>query len=57
MRAAFARTAYANHELLPSKKQIRGVLGIMAALALWQISVWIIALPAYFYPAPADVVA
>ncbi len=57
MRAALARTTYADREFLPSKKQIRGVLGIMAVLALWQISVWIIALPAYFYPAPADVVA
>ena len=35
--------------------QLRGMLGIPVVLALWQVSVWIIALPAYFYPAPADV--
>ena len=35
--------------------QLRGMLGILIVLALWQVSVWIIALPAYFYPGPADV--
>lgn len=37
--------------------QWRGMLGILVVLAMWQLSVWIIALPAYFYPAPVDVAA
>lgn len=37
--------------------QLRGVIGLLAVLAAWQVSVWIIALPAYFYPSPADVVS
>ena len=41
----------------PTTAQVRGLLGIFVVLVLWQISVWIIALPAYFYPAPRDVAA
>ncbi|WP_323765709.1 ABC transporter permease [Marinovum sp.] len=42
---------------LPGRAQRRGALGILVVLALWQISVWLIDLPAYFYPAPTDVFA
>ncbi|WP_018013068.1 ABC transporter permease [Sinorhizobium medicae] len=40
-----------------SRAQRRGTAGILAVLLLWQISVWIIDLPPYFYPAPRDVLA
>jgi NitT/TauT family transport system permease protein/taurine transport system permease protein len=40
-----------------STAQWRGILGIVSVLVTWQVSVWIIALPAYFYPAPTDVFA
>ncbi len=43
------------HPLLLSRAQLRGALGIAFVFILWQISVWIIDLPAYFYPAPRDV--
>lgn len=37
--------------------QMRGLLGLFCVLAAWQISVWLIGLPAYFYPSPNDVFA
>lgn len=37
--------------------QLRGAFGLFCVLAAWQISVWVIDLPAYFYPAPKDVAA
>ncbi len=37
--------------------QWRGVLGIFMVLVLWQVSAWVVALPAHFYPAPNDVAA
>lgn len=40
-----------------SRAQRRGAAGVLAVLLLWQISVWVIDLPAYFYPAPRDVFA
>ena len=35
--------------------RLRGITGIVTLLVLWQCSVWIIALPSYFYPGPTDV--
>lgn len=54
----FSTTA-ARGKRMPSlnTSQWRGMLGIVVVLVMWQISVWIIALPAYFYPAPVDVAA
>ncbi|AII86207.1 MAG: ABC transporter permease [Pacificibacter sp.] len=40
-----------------STAQWRGVLGVASVLFAWQVSVWVIDLPAYFYPAPRDVFA
>ena len=40
---------------LVSTAQWRGTLGVVSILVAWQFSVWVIALPAYFYPAPKDV--
>jgi NitT/TauT family transport system permease protein/taurine transport system permease protein len=37
------------------RAQLRGALGILIVFAVWQVSVWIIALPPYFYPGPYDV--
>ena len=48
---------HATPRLAPSRAQVRGAIGIAVVFIAWQISVWIIALPAYFYPAPADVAA
>ena len=36
---------------------LRGAAGVLLLLAIWQISVPLVGLSAYFYPAPADVVA
>ena len=41
----------------PTRAQKRGAFGVFVVFALWQISVWIIALPPYFYPSPSDVAA
>lgn len=38
-----------------TRAQMRGFIGMLAVLAAWQISVWMINLPSYFYPAPKDV--
>lgn len=38
-----------------SAAQIRGAMGLFSVLVAWQVSVWIIDLPSYFYPAPKDV--
>lgn len=43
-------------KIKPSRAQILGTLGIAIVFLAWQISVWIIDLPAYFYPAPLDVI-
>ena len=37
--------------------RLRGLLGLVVVLIAWQISVWIIDLPDYFYPAPSAVFA
>ena len=39
----------------PSRARLQGALGILVVFVAWQISVWVINLPAYFYPSPADV--
>lgn len=40
-----------------STAAVRGAIGFLVVIALWQSSVWVIALPSYFYPAPGDVAA
>ena len=34
---------------------IRGVIGVLAAVALWQAAVWLTGLPPYLLPGPAKV--
>lgn len=48
-RVWLGRTA---QHLAPS---LRGAIGMISVLAAWQISVWLIHLPAYFYPSPIAV--
>jgi len=36
---------------------LKGAAGVLALLALWQLSVPLVGLSSYFYPSPADVVA
>ena len=42
---------------LLSHPLVRGTTGLLVVLVAWQVSVWVIGLPPYFYPGPADVAA
>ena len=59
MSDALALPAPAQHRVLGRRtaRVLRGAAGVLLLLAAWQVSVPLVGLSSYFYPAPSDVVA